>query len=89
MARWIDASPAQRLHQYTLPAARKELSEAPEMIAAFKADIARYWQQRSLHDAASYQRRAVNRRVKQAIRDLRSYQRQVDWSTSLIAKYAK
>ncbi len=73
MASWIGGTDAQRLYQYTLPVARKEVKEAPAMIAAFKDQIAKFWAQRALYDAASYDRRRINRRIKNQLRDLRSY----------------
>jgi len=71
MARWIDASPAQRWHQYQKPADRALLAEAPAMEEAFKVQIRTLWQKRQVHHRASI------RRIRAAIRDLRSYRRGV------------
>lgn len=87
MASWIEGSSKQRLRQYTLPAARREVAEAPQHVAALKAEVARHWAHRSLYPVASYERRAVIRRIKGAMRDLRLYLRQVEWSRDLIAKH--
>lgn len=87
MARYIDATAAQRLHQYTLPQARKDVAEAPAHIATLKADIARLWAERGQHDLATYERRRGTRRVRGAIEELRNYQRHIDWSANLIATY--
>lgn len=89
MAAWIGATDAQRLYQYTLPAAKRDIAEAPAAIMGFKAEVSRLWAFRAKHDRASYEYRAVMRRVKLAIRDLRSYQKHIQWSKDLVAKYGK
>lgn len=89
MARWIDASPEQRLHQYTLPAARREVADAPQMFAEYAVMLKRAWEDRKNCDAPFYSRRAMNRRVKKLIAEIRSHQRSVQWSKGLIAKHSK
>jgi hypothetical protein len=89
MARWIDASPAQRLHQYLIPAARREIAEAPAMFAEYKTMIARAWANRYKQEAASYGRRSANRYIKRLISEVRSHEASVERSRALVDKHSK
>lgn len=89
MARYIDATPAQRLYQYTLPAARREIAEAPQMFAEYAVALKRAWANRENRDAPFYSRKAMNRHVRKLIAEIRSHQRSVQWSKDLVAKYGR
>ena len=88
MASWIGASDSQRLHQYTIPAARREISQAPVVFAELRAVIKTQLTERhATAGRGTFRRRMANRRVKGAIRDLRSYQDRIEWSKMIVSKH--
>lgn len=90
MASWIGGSPSQRLYQYLLPAARREVNESEAVIALFKDEICKAFAKRHHREpGAIYVRKSRARYVKSLIRDLRSYKESVQRSKDLIAKFGK
>jgi hypothetical protein len=72
MARYIDATPAQRWRQYDRPSLLREISEAPLMETEWAAMIGRYWTLRR----ETGDRHRWNRRIRAEIinwRDHRAY----------------
>ena len=56
MARWIDATPAQRWHQYQKPADKRTVAEADLMDAEWRKLISRMWANRHANPTASRRR---------------------------------
>lgn len=86
MTGWIGASDSQRFNQYTKPAARAELSRANKVVAELRSAIKQKLLDRLANSGRSFTRRRIeNRSVKSAIRDLRSYNRQIEWLSLIVS----
>jgi hypothetical protein len=82
MARWIEATPAQRFHQYALPHAKKQLRGLLENREAFR---------RSLRPALDAHKKdlastKLRRRAKAAIAEWKRYNEEIRICRNIIAK---
>tara|TARA_R110000782_G_C14548506_1_gene384681 strand:- start:273 stop:539 length:267 start_codon:yes stop_codon:yes gene_type:complete len=87
MTRYIDASPAQRFYQYTLPAAKKAIATGykeieRQRIAALVAD------QREQHAAAETDRdrKKANRRIRACLDEWKNVCRSWEADNEIVAK---
>lgn len=87
MARWIDATPAQRWHQYQKPADKGLIAEAAGMEAAFAERIGKLWRQRRAAETP-LKAHCCARRIRAEITYLRNYRQSVESARQRLAAHA-